>query len=138
MSSRGCKMETISNHSRSRRIVHSNAGQRGPSKSESEFGVGVWTFCRHFLPPRQTGRGAVGLPVRGGGGRLRSQVRVQLLDRGSICSGTLLISSLKRGPHLRLLPHPSALRKALTPSAGPWGVGRWTISTEWLREQLVS
>ena len=33
-------------------------GQRGPSKSESEFGVGVWPFCRHFLPPRQTGRAA--------------------------------------------------------------------------------
>ena len=68
--SRGYKLETISDHSRARRIVHSNAGQRGPSQSESEFGVGVWPFCRHFLPPRQTGRGAVGLPVRSGVGRL--------------------------------------------------------------------
>ena len=55
MSSRGCKLETISNHSRSRRIVHSNAGQGGPSKSESEFGLRVWPFCRHFLHPLKRG-----------------------------------------------------------------------------------
>jgi hypothetical protein len=109
------------------KISQNSAFKRGSARSV-QVRIGVRSGGMDVLPslPATPSNGARrGRLARAEwSGSTSGQVRVQLLGRGSICSGTLLISSLKRGPHLRLLPHPSALRKALTPSAGPWGVAR--------------